>query len=73
MKEPIQHTIISHGMDDCYELISLVGKDEKTRYVDGDCFKIVDGISVYHRVETLHNIRNFKRKFNAYELLTKSK
>lgn len=68
MKRRYRHTIISNSIDECSELISRVGRDEKTGYIDGDCFEIGTDFQVKHIVGTDHNVLNFKRKYNQYEI-----
>ena len=63
-----RHIIISNSIDECSEVISLVGRDEKTSYINGDCFEIGTDFQVRHIVDTGHNVLNFKRKYKQYEI-----
>lgn len=66
MKEK-KYIIVSEGVDDCERLISAINRDDKTNYVDGDCFKIKD-FTVEHHVLSTHNSLNIKRKYNQYQI-----
>lgn len=63
----IKHKIISNSIDECSRLISDINDDEKTDYVD-ESFIIGKDFEVKHLVQTQHNVLNFKRKFNQYEI-----
>ncbi len=59
--------IISDGIDDCDRLIKRIGADEKTSYVDGECFKIKD-YEVTHIVVTEHNRLNLRRHYADFRI-----
>lgn len=62
-----KHKIISNSIDECSRLISDINDDEKTNYIDKS-FEIGSDFEVKHLVQTQHNVLNFKRKFNQYEI-----
>ena len=62
-----KHKIISNSIDECFRLISDINNEEKTNYIDEN-FEIGSDFEVKHLVQTQHNVLNFKRKFNQYEI-----
>ncbi len=62
------YKIISIGIEDCHRLISMISLDEKTNYIEPDCFEIGTDFQVNHIVQTSHNNLNLKRKYNFYQI-----
>ncbi len=58
--------IITYSPEACFTVIEMVGKDDKTTYME-ESFSITDGYITTHHVTTDHNILNFKRKYHPYE------
>lgn len=63
-----KYIIVSEGTDEVDELIKAINRDEKTKYLDGDCFKVKD-FTVEHHVLSTHNSLNLKRKYNQYQII----
>jgi hypothetical protein len=67
MKRKFNRIIITNSIDECDEAIKRINRDDKTNYTE-EAFIIGSDFEVKHLVETDHNILNFKRKYNDYNI-----